>query len=562
MRWLKLTFLVIFAFAKALAGAPTIKVSPAALVFTYQEGSATLPPAQTLAITAASGAPVSMVYTNSGSSPWLAFSPQLGKTPLTIRVSVNPTTLPIGQYSETIILVTPETGGDSVVVPISLNIKAPPSDLRVSPTTLSMVYRLGESPPPPVTTFLQTTGGLLSFSAAATGAKWMRISPAGGAVFPGFRSPISISADVADLVPGPQKGTLTITSADAITKSSTVTVNLTVQPGQPVASSLWPPRVIRGAPDTTVTISGDRFFAGTIVKSGTATLKSTVLGPTSLSAVVPSGFLASPGSLPIVVSNPDPGGGAAQPVTLEVLPPGPLLLSVVNAASQRATSIVPGSIFTLYGSGLGPDTLVAFDGNSFYLPTEMAGTRVYFDGNAAPIIYTSSKQVSIAVASSLESERPYMIEVEYNGVRSSVFPVISTGAAPGIFTTSGTGTGNAAAFQVDPVKGELSLNSDKTPATKGSVLVLYATGIAPIAPIPPDGFVAIEASPVSIQGITVMLGDSVAEVLYAGFSPGLVTGITQINARVPETTPTGKAVPLVLKVNNVSSQPGVTLNIK
>jgi uncharacterized protein (TIGR03437 family) len=559
---LKLTFLIIFAFAKALAGAPTIKVSPAALVFTYQEGSATLPAAQTLAITAASGAPPSNVYTNSGSSPWLAYSPLQGKVPLSIRVSVNPTTLPIGQYSETIVLATPETGGDSVSIPITLTVKAPPSDLRVSPTTLAMVYRLGESPPAPVFTYLQTTGGLLSYSAASTGAKWMRVTPASGAVFPGFRSQLSISADVAELVPGTQKGTLTITSTDAITKSSTVTVNLTVQPGQPVASYIWPPRVTRGAPDTTVTITGERFFSGTVVKCGTATLRSTVLGPTSLSAVVPSGFLASPGAVSIVVSNPDPGGGAAQPVTLEVLPPGPLLLSVVNAASQRTTSIVPGSIFTLYGTGLGPDTLVTFDGSSPYLPTEMAGTRVYFDGNAAPIIYTSARQVSIAVSSSLESERPFMIEVEYNGVRSSVFPVISASAAPGIFTTSGTGTGNAAAFQVDPVKGDFTLNSDKTPATKGSILVLYATGIAPIDPVPPDGFVALQPSPTSIPGVTVMLGDSVAEVLYAGFSPGLVTGITQINARVPETTPTGKAVPLVVRVNNVASQPGVTLNIK
>jgi uncharacterized protein (TIGR03437 family) len=559
---LKLTFLIIFAFAKALAGAPTIKVSPAALVFTYQEGSATLPAPQTLAVTAASGAPASSVFTNSGNSPWMTFSPLQGRTPLSIRVSINPTSLPIGQYSESIVLITPETGGVSVVVPISLTIKAPPSDLRVSPTTLSMVYRLGESPPAPVTTFLQTTGGLLSYSAAATGAKWMRVSPSGGAVFPGFRLPLSISADVSDLVPGTQRGTLTITSADAITKSSTVTVNLTVQPGQPVVSSIWPPRVIRGAPDTTVTLTGDRFFSGTTVKVGPATLRSTVLGPTSLSAVIPGGFLASPGTVSIAVSNPDPGGGAAQPITLDVLPPGPLLLSVVNAASQRPTSIVPGSVFTLYGSGLGPDSLVAFDGTSPYLPTEMAGTRVYFNGNAAPIIYTSSRQVSIAVASSLESERPYMIEVEYNGVRSSVFPVLSTSAAPGIFTTSGTGTGNAAAFQADPVKGELSLNSEKTPATKGSVLVLYVTGIAPIAPIPPDGFVAIVPSPTSIQGISVMLGDAPAEVLYAGFSPGLVTGITQINAKVPEAAPTGKAVPLVIKVNNASSQSGVTLNIK
>lgn len=62
--------------------------------------------------------------------------------------------------------------------------------------------------------------------------------------------------------------------------------------------------------------------------------------------------------------------------------------------------------------------------------------------------------------------------------------------------------------------------------------------------------------------MTVLLGDSAAEVLYAGAAPGLITGIVQINARVPEGTPTGKAVPLLLKVGDTLSPSGVTINIK
>jgi uncharacterized protein (TIGR03437 family) len=80
--------------------------------------------------------------------------------------------------------------------------------------------------------------------------------------------------------------------------------------------------------------------------------------------------------------------------------------------------------------------------------------------------------------------------------------------------------------------------------------------------MPPDGFVAIGPSNNNIQGLSVLLGDATTELLYAGYAPGLVVGIVQINVRVPETTPTGKAVPLLLKVGSATSQAGVTLNVK
>lgn len=545
-----------------LYAAASVKASPTVLAFTYQEGSAALPAAQTLAISANSGVASTTAVLSTGGSQWLTYTPGIGKTALAVKVSVNPTSLPIGSYAENIVITTPETTGDPVIVPVTLTVKAAPSDLKVSPTTLAISFRLGDIPPSPVSVGLNTTGGLLSYSASVTGTKWMKVTPTGGAVFPGFRTNLSVAVDTTDLVPGSQKGTLTIASPDAVTKTTTVIVNLTVQPGQPVANSVWPPRINVGATDSIVTISGERFFSGTIVKTGNTVLKSTLLGPTAINVLIPTSLMAAPGLVPLVVSNPDPGGGAAGAINFEVLPPGPILLTVVNAASQLPTPLAPSSVFTIYGAGLGPDTLASFDGVGPYLPTSLGNTRVYLNGNAIPLIYTSARQLSAVAPNTLEPERAYMLEVEYGPFRSAPFPIVSSAAAPARFTSSGTGTGTAAAFQVDPVTGAYSLNSDKAPATKGSVLVLYATGIAPILPIPPDGFVAIGPSNNNIQNISVMLGDSVADLLYAGYAPGLVVGLVQINARVPETTPTGKAVPILLKVGSATSQAGVTLNIK
>lgn len=562
MRCLQVSLFGVLVWGAALGAAPSIKLTPLALTFTYQEGSAALPAAQTLAVSAASGVPSTTVVVNTGGSQWITCSPNLGKTALAVKVSVNPTSLPIGQYAETLILTTPETTGDPIVVPVTLVIRAAPSDIRVTPTSVSIVHRLGDAPPQTVNIGLSTTGGLLSYSAAAAGTKWMRVAPAGGAVFPGFRTNVSVNIEIADLVPGAQKGTLTIATPDAVTKTTTVTVNLSVQPGQPVANSLWPPRINVGAADSTVTITGERYFSGTTVKTGNTVLKTTVLGPNALNVVIPSSLMATPGLIPLVVANPDPGGGAAGAINFEVLPPGPLLLAVVSAASQLPTALAPSTLFTVYGSGLGPDTLATFDGATPYLPTTLGNTRVYIDGAAVPLVYTSARQLSAVAPNSLEPDRAHMLEVEYGAFRSLPFPILSVAASPALFTTNGTGTGNAAAFQVDATTGAYSLNSDKTPATKGSVLVLYATGIAPMQPVPPDGFVAIGPSNNNILGLSVLLGDSPADLIYAGYAPGLVVGIVQINARVPDTAPTGKAVPILLKVGSATSQAGVSLNIK
>lgn len=562
MRWLFRILSPVLCSGALLPGAASVKVTPAALSFSYQEGAATLPGAQTLAVAAVSGVTAGTVYVSSGGNQWLTFTPVSGTPALSVKVTVNPTTLPVGSYSDTITFRTPDSGGEPVVIPVTLTVKAAPSDLKVAPATVSVVYRLGDAAPAAEYVHLTTTGGLLSFTAAATGAKWLRFNPPSGAIFPGFRTTIALSIDTTDLSPGTQKASLAVSAPDAVTKTSSVTVTLTVQPGQPGVNTLWPPRVTRGAADTTITITGQRFFSGTAVKSGTTTLKSTILGTNALTTVVPAALLADPGSVPIVVSNPDPGGGAAHPLAIEVLPPGPLLLSVVNAASQRPASLAPGTVFTLYGSGLGPEALTSFDGAAAVVPTIMGGTRVLFDGTALPVIYSSAKQVSAAAPNVLEPDRPHFIEVEYGGTKSAPFAVLSAAAAPGIFTTSGTGAGNAAAFQIDPVKGDFLLNSEKSPASKGSVIVLYATGTGPPLPIPADGHVATHASQSSLPNTTLLLGDTAAEILYAGAAPGLITGIVQINARIPDGTPAGKAVPVFLKVGNAISPDGVTLNIK
>jgi uncharacterized protein (TIGR03437 family) len=81
--------------------------------------------------------------------------------------------------------------------------------------------------------------------------------------------------------------------------------------------------------------------------------------------------------------------------------------AIVNSASYLApglpgSGIAQGSIFTISGTGLGPDTGTAAPG-VFPLPTTLAGTSVNITANGAKsnavILYTSSLQISAILPS-------------------------------------------------------------------------------------------------------------------------------------------------------------------
>ena len=136
-------------------------------------------------------------------------------------------------------------------------------------------------------------------------------------------------------------------------------------------------------------------------------------------------------------------------------------------------------------------------------------------------------------------------------------------SAPGIFSVDGSGSGQGLIINQDG-----TLNSAGNPAPVGSVILLYATGAGLLSPTGQDGAVVTADGlprvmlPVSAEvgrqqgGQT---GGQPAEVLYAGGSPGIVEGIIQVNLRIPDTAPTGPSIPIVLRIGDRTSQPGLSV---
>lgn len=231
---------------------------------------------------------------------------------------------------------------------------------------------------------------------------------------------------------------------------------------------------------------------------------------------------------------------------------------VVNAASFLPGPIAPGEIVTIFGIRIGPDALVGLRLNTAGLVDNiLADTRVLFDGVAAPLIYVSSGQLSCVVPYSVAGKTTTQVQIEYKGERSTPVSLQVAAAAPAIFTADSSGKGNAAILNQDG-----AINSPNLPAEKGSVVVFYATGEGETDPPGVDGQPALAVFPKPKLPVWVRIGGIDAQVLYAGAAPGLVAGVLQVNARIPDTVTPGAAVPLLLTVGTLTSRPDIAIAIR
>jgi trimeric autotransporter adhesin len=229
-----------------------------------------------------------------------------------------------------------------------------------------------------------------------------------------------------------------------------------------------------------------------------------------------------------------------------------LLSAVVDAASQRAMPLSPGKIVVLYGGGLGPSLLSAVVQNQpagGADPTQAAGTTVAFNGIAAPVLYTSANQVAAIVPYGVTGAEA-QVTVTYQGQSSRPFTVALAPAAPSLFTLNQTGGGAAAAINV----ADGSINTAASPAHPGEYVSLFATGEGPTTPAGTDGAITsaqLLRSPVA--RVTATVGGLPAVVQYAGTAPGLVSGLMQVNVRIPDGVPPGGYVPVVVSVGAAGS---------
>jgi uncharacterized protein (TIGR03437 family) len=153
------------------------------------------------------------------------------------------------------------------------------------------------------------------------------------------------------------------------------------------------------------------------------------------------------------------------------------------------------------------------------------------------------------------------VVVEYGGVQSN--PVVFNVAlcAPAIYTLSQSGSGQGAIVNQDGY----TTNTPVTTELRGNVITVYMTGEGQTNPPGSDGAIIppiLSALKTPLLPVSATIGGIPATVLYAGSAAGLVSGVMQVNVRIPENAPTGSSVPIVITVGSAATQTNVTLAVR
>jgi len=269
----------------------------------------------------------------------------------------------------------------------------------------------------------------------------------------------------------------------------------------------------------------------------------------------PRPFFATPGAFQTAYR-----GGDSDAFVAKIdfsAPVGVQPLSIVNAASfepghplSPIGTVAPGELVSIFGLNLGPSNGIAAQLTQSSIGGELAGTRVLFDGVAAPLLYVQANQINAVVPFAVKQPSTRVV-VEtpagsYGPVELPVDPAVPGMFASAILNEDGT------------------LNSPSNPAARGSVIVFYATGAGMMVPGMAEGSIAPLTLPLPrlALGVSVLIGGQQAGIEYAGAAPGLVAGVIQMNVRVPQNAPAGDRVFISLHIGNYQSQFNTTVALR
>jgi len=178
----------------------------------------------------------------------------------------------------------------------------------------------------------------------------------------------------------------------------------------------------------------------------------------------------------------------------------------------------------------------------------MADAGFQIGGYPVPIFFLSDGQAYIQVPWELAGQSTASAKVAVNGQVSLPQTVKLSTFAPGIFSLNAQGTGQGAIQDAS-----YRLVDSSNPATVGSTVIIYCTGLGPVTNQPLSGSPA-PSNPLAetTTAPTVTIGGAPATVLLSGLTPDYV-GLYQVRAQVPAAAVGGAAVPVVLSIGGVTS---------
>ncbi|HLX46301.1 MAG TPA: IPT/TIG domain-containing protein [Bryobacteraceae bacterium] len=212
---------------------------------------------------------------------------------------------------------------------------------------------------------------------------------------------------------------------------------------------------------------------------------------------------------------------------------------ITNSASTAlfTTSLAPGELVTIYGSGLSGVSDFTTPG----FPTIMDGVQVKVNGIFAPIQLVSSGFITFMVPYEVTGD-VVSIQVINKNTPSNTITAFLGLTAPGVFTIPAGGIGDAYARKT----ADFSVINSANPANVGDTIFVGLTGLGAVNPSIPDGAPGPSTTfSQATNEIDVFFNDAAggytqATTTFVGLTPTII-GLYQMNFPVPTGVASGPA---------------------
>jgi uncharacterized protein (TIGR03437 family) len=248
----------------------------------------------------------------------------------------------------------------------------------------------------------------------------------------------------------------------------------------------------------------------------------------------------------------------------------PVVSAVVNGASfESGAGIAPNAMIAIFGQGFAEAgrqrAAGAGDFEDGRFPRTLGCVAVEVGGRRAPLAFVGAGQINAQAPAELQGAAAMQVILNPDGageMRSALSaPVRVSPYSPAFFTLDGKSI--AAQHASYELMADPALVPGGRPARPGDVVILYGTGFGPTEPPYPAGELAGGAArlrtpiEVSVGGTSLRAED----VVYAGLSPGSISGLYQVNLRLPAALPDGN-VPVEVRIGGARTQAGAVIPVR
>lgn len=288
----------------------------------------------------------------------------------------------------------------------------------------------------------------------------------------------------------------------------------------PIVASLSPATVIAGGPAFTLTVNGNNFVNGSILRWNGDVRPTTFVSANQITAAITAADIALPSTYTVTVTNPPPGGGASLPIPYQVTSPVPVLTSI---APTSATAGGAGLTLTVNGSNFVSFSVVRWNGiprtTQFVSATQLIATIPAADIASAGI---ASVTVSTVEPGGGVSAAANFTINNLNSSTTSITPSVAVaGGAAFVLTVTGTnfvfgstvnwnGSGRSTTFvSATQLTAQIPATDIATAGTAAVTVVTPAPGggtsnaqtftiASPVASVSAASFLGAELAPDSI----------------------------------------------------------------